>query len=234
LQPSPSTDVPARPPQKSGVVVPHKLGLRGKLTAFAIYALAKTISLTWRMSYTDRTGGVKGPIIICIWHNRIALSMKGYTEFGAKRWPAKGLAALISASKDGALLSRVYGYFGATPVRGSSSRRGRQALLELTNYIQDGFNAAITPDGPKGPKYKLQEGIIALAQITGAPIVPATVTVDRKWSLKSWDGFQIPKPFAKCEAIMIEPMRVPREATEADREALRAELERRMLEITVD
>lgn len=178
--------------------------------------------------------GVRGPVIFCIWHNRIALCMKAYYGFGTSLWPAPGLAALASASKDGALISRVLRYFKVSPVRGSSSRRGRQALLELTTHIQEGYNAAITPDGPKGPKYKVQEGVIALAQITGATIIPVSAKVNRKWTLKSWDEFQIPKPFAACEIHLNKPIRVPREASDEEREALRAELERRMMEITFD
>ena len=148
--------------------------------------------------------------------------------------PAPGLAALISASKDGALLARVLNYFRVTPVRGSSSRRGQQALLEMTRQIESGCNAAITPDGPKGPKYSVQEGIIALAQLTGAAIIPVSGRINQKWTLRSWDAFQIPKFFAKCEIHLNTPMIVPREATDEERESLRVELQRRMMEITFD
>jgi lysophospholipid acyltransferase (LPLAT)-like uncharacterized protein len=223
-----------RPPQKSGVVVPHHLKWHGELAAFAIFLVLKFLALTWRLKLVADVEGVRGPVIFSIWHNRLALCMKAYYGFGTSRWPAPGLAALISASKDGALLSRVLKYFKVSPVRGSSSRRGRQALLELTTHIEEGYNAAITPDGPKGPKYKAQEGIIALAQITGATIIPVSARVNRKWTLKSWDAFQIPKPFAACEIHLNKPIRVPREASDEEREALRAELERRMMEITFD
>jgi lysophospholipid acyltransferase (LPLAT)-like uncharacterized protein len=223
-----------RPAQKSGVVVPHRLKWHGEIAAAAIAALIKTLSLTWRFKLVNEVEGVRAPVIFSVWHNRLALCMKAYYGFGTERWPAPGLAALISASKDGALLSRVLKYFHVAPVRGSSSRRGRQALLELTTHIESGFNIAITPDGPKGPKYKVQEGIIALAQITGATIIPVSATVNRKWVLKSWDAFQIPKPFAVCDIHLNKPIQVPREATDAEREGLRAELERRMIEITFD
>ncbi len=223
-----------RPPQKSGVVTPQRLKWHGELAALAIFTLIKALSLTWRVKLLNETGDLKGPVIFCIWHNRLALCMRAYYDFGVDRWPAPGLAALISASKDGALLARTLEYFKVSPVRGSSSRRGRQALLELTTHIEQGYNAAITPDGPRGPKYKVQEGIIALAQVTGAPIVPVSAKVNRKWTLRSWDSFQIPKPFAVCELQLNAPMRVPRESSDDDRETLRAELERRMLEITFD
>jgi hypothetical protein len=216
------------------VVVPHRLKWHGQLAAFLIFAVIKALSMTWRVRLRNEVEGVRGPVIFSIWHNRLALCMKAYFGFGTERWPAPGLAALISASKDGAMLSRALKYFGVTAVRGSSSRRGRQALLELTTLIENGFNAAITPDGPRGPKYKVQEGIIALAQVTGATIIPVSAKVNRKWTLRSWDAFQIPKPFAACDLHLSKPMTVPREATDEEREALRAELERRMAEITFD
>ncbi len=81
------------------------------------------------------------------------------------------LAALVSASKDSALLAAVLAKFGVEQVRGSSSRRGPQALLELTTLAQMGYDLAVTPDGPKGPRYSVQEGIVALAQLTGLPII---------------------------------------------------------------
>jgi hypothetical protein len=228
------SEPPVRPAQKSGVVVPHRLKWHGEIAAFAIFAVIKTLSLTWRVRLVNEVRDVRAPVIFSIWHNRLALCMKAYYGFGTERWPAPGLAALISASKDGALLSRALKYFKVTPVRGSSSRRGRQALLELTTLLEAGYNAAITPDGPRGPKYKVQDGIIALAQVTGATIIPVTAKVNRKWSLKSWDAFQIPKPFAICEIHLNQPLSVPREASDEQREALRAELERRMMEITFD
>jgi len=132
---------------------------------------------------------------------------------------------LVSASKDGALLAAVMGTFGVELVRGSSSRRGPQALLELTSRAEQGYDLAVTPDGPRGPRYVVQKGVIALAQVTGLPIIPVTCNTRRKICAKSWDGFQIPLPFSHCEVILNEPILVPREACEAKREELRLELE---------
>lgn len=223
-----------RPAQKSGVVIPHGLKWHGRIAAFAIFALLKALSATWRVKLLSEVGGVRAPVIFSIWHNRLAISLKAYYGFGTHRWPAPGLAALISASKDGALLAGIMKWMGITPVRGSSSRRGRQALLEMTTHIENGFNAAITPDGPRGPKYKVQEGIIALAQITGATIIPVSAKVSSKWTFKSWDSFQVPKPFARIDILLSEPLRVPRESTDEDREILRAQLEHRMKAVTFD
>jgi lysophospholipid acyltransferase (LPLAT)-like uncharacterized protein len=219
---------------RSGIVVPQRLRWYEEVGAFLIFAAVKLFSATWRVRFKAPELNFKGPIIFCIWHNRLALCMKAYEKFGVRLWPAPGLAALISASKDGALLARVLSYFGVKAIRGSSSRRGRQALLELSTVLEEGCNVAITPDGPKGPRYKAQNGVIALAQITGAAILPVSMKIHPKWQTRSWDGFQIPWPFAHCEIFVNHAIRVPREAGDAEREAKRLELEQRLMEITFD
>ena len=119
--------------------------------------------------------------------------------------------------KDGGLLANVLDRFGVHPIRGSSSRRGRQALLECATAIERGFCLAVTPDGPRGPKYQMQPGVIALAQVTGAPIIPVTVQIRRRITMKSWDSFQIPLPFASMHITFCEPIRVGRDADENER-----------------
>ena len=141
---------------------------------------------------------------------------------------------MVSASKDGGLLARILERFGAQPVRGSSSRRGPQALLELTSWAERGYDLAITPDGPRGPCYVVQDGAIALAQLTGFPLVPVAYNLNWKIRLKSWDRFQIPLPFARCDVTFDHAIRLPHDASEAEREKVRQQIEARMREITVD
>jgi lysophospholipid acyltransferase (LPLAT)-like uncharacterized protein len=177
---------------------------------------------------------LRTPPIACLWHNRLALSMwiwkhlRRYCAFSA------GLVALISASHDGGILARVLRFFKVEAVRGSTSRRGAQALLELTSWTDRGYVIAITPDGPRGPRYRVHDGILALAQVSGRPIVPVSSKVGWKLCLKSWDRFQVPLPFARCEVRIGEPLIVPRHATDQERESLRHELTRRMMELTSD
>jgi lysophospholipid acyltransferase (LPLAT)-like uncharacterized protein len=119
-------------------------------------------------------------------------------------------------------------------VRGSSSRRGPQALLELTTWAEHGCDVAITPDGPRGPRYVVQPGAISLAELTGLPIIPVCYRSSWKMQAGSWDRFQIPLPFARVEVVFGEPMHIPRDAGEAERERFRAELEERMRAMTRD
>ena len=119
-------------------------------------------------------------------------------------------------------------------MRGSSSRRGAQALIELVSVLREGKHVAITPDGPRGPRYTIQPGIISLAQLSGAPIVPAGAKISAMKELRSWDRFQVPLPFARCELSFGPPIRVPRRASAEELEAIRARLEAEMNRLNPD
>jgi hypothetical protein len=107
-------------------------------------------------------------------------------------------------------------------------------LLELTTRGEMGYDLAVTPDGPKGPRYAVQGGVISLAQVTGFPIIAVTCNTYRKVCLKSWDGFQIPLPFSRCELILNKPLLVPRDASVGRREELRKELEASLNDNSMD
>ncbi len=221
--------------QVSGIVIPQPLSFRRKIAASAVYGVSKLFMSTWRCEATHvNLPDYNGPIIFCVWHNRLALSMVAYSRFAKKIWPSAGLAAMISASKDGGFLAAVLNKFAVQAVRGSSSRRGRQALLESTTWLEKGFHIAITPDGPRGPCYQVQDGAIALAQLTGAPIIPVSTRIRGKIHLRSWDRFQIPLPFAKCEMHFGKPIDVPREVSVEEKEKMRQKLQEALMEFTVD
>ena len=223
--------------ETSSVVVPRRLRWHQSLLAALIYFLIRVVGFTLRSEWRDHSGllaGTTQPVIFCVWHNRLALSLLIQRDYVQKLQPARRLAAIVSASRDGAMVARVLEHFDALPVRGSSSRRGPQALLELTRVAAQGRDLAITPDGPRGPRYVVQEGVIALAQLTGMPIVPVSYHLNWKFRTKSWDGFQIPFPFARWTVTFGEPVGVPREATDAEREQARRDLETRLKNLTVD
>ena len=235
---SKTQDPKGRTRKSGGVVVAHRPKWYQRLVAWVIYALIRTVSATLRYRWDDRSGYIKmptnGPAIYCIWHNRLALCMPAYFNYVRKHRRTSGMAAMVSASKDGGFLTGILECFNVQPVRGSSSRRGPQALLELTTWAERGYDLAITPDGPRGPLYVVQEGAMSLAQLTGLPIVPVSYSVNWKIRVKSWDRFQIPLPFARCEMIYEKPIFVPREATDAEREQLRLQLQATLRAITRD
>src|SRR5262249_21448664 len=125
--------------RRSGVVVPHRPKWHGEIAACGIWLFGRALSATWRFELRDECGLEKGPLIAAIWHNRLAMAMPIW-NWWQKRHPSERLAALISASRDGALLARTFSYFGVKPIRGSSSRRGAQALLESNSALSDGFD----------------------------------------------------------------------------------------------
>ena len=214
--------LPVKPAAKP-VFIPHKPNKSQQVAARSIAIVERLLTGSLRCHWKDYSGLVDAtedaPVIFCLWHNRLAISMMVHRRYRRK------LAALVSASKDGALLVAILDRSGVEHVRGSTSRRGPQALLELSSLGATGYDLAVTPDGPKGPRYVVQHGVISLAQITGLPIVAVTCNTQWKISLKSWDGFQIPLPFSRCELRLNEPFHIPREAGAAEREALRKELE---------
>ncbi len=229
----------AKKPHLSVSSTPKQVRWHGRLAARAIWLTTCGIASTLRWRLNDDSGlfqqGDSQRVIFAIWHNRLSLSMILYWRFirgGTKT--DRRLAALTSASRDGGLLARVVELFGGHPVRGSSSRRGAQALRELVTAAEAGFDLAITPDGPRGPVYSVQEGIIALAQLTGYPIVPVTFWLSWKKSLNTWDRFQVPLPFSQCHVQFGKAIHVPRETSSEQRDAFRATLESELRRLTHD
>ncbi|MBU6402461.1 MAG: lysophospholipid acyltransferase family protein [Verrucomicrobia bacterium] len=224
--------------RSSGVVVPHQAKWSQRVAAAVAFALIRTIAATLRFDWHDESGlfggESAGRVIFCVWHNRLALSLIMYRRYVQRRQPRRRMAALVSASRDGGLLARILEHFAVEPVRGSSSRRGPQALLELTTWSERGYDLAITPDGPRGPCYVVQDGVMALGQLSGLPIVPVSYHLSWKWRMRSWDRFQVPLPFARVGVRLGVPVRVPPEATDTQREALRVELETALRAITAD
>jgi lysophospholipid acyltransferase (LPLAT)-like uncharacterized protein len=166
--------------------------------------LIRLLCATLRYRITDEAGFFKGaelgPVIILIWHNRI---LGAPVVFESRYRNRKGLLVLTSASRDGAFLSEMVGRFGMGSIRGSSSRRGAAALLDIFRSVRDGYDLCITPDGPRGPRYKLGEGAILVSQRGKTPILPVYIEYSACWRLKSWDGFMIPKPFSKVVLVLM-------------------------------
>jgi lysophospholipid acyltransferase (LPLAT)-like uncharacterized protein len=152
----------------------------------------------------------KKPYVFAFWHNRLLMMPYLYTRF----LPGRQLTVMMSMSRDGQITTGLAKRFGIQAARGSSSREGLKAFLGLARKLKmEGSDVAITPDGPRGPVYSMHTGILQLAEAGGVPITPVTCHYDRKWVLKSWDRFQIPKPFTRCRMVVGEPVSVPENAT---------------------
>jgi lysophospholipid acyltransferase (LPLAT)-like uncharacterized protein len=184
---------------------------------------------TLRYEIDDRAGVIGKPTdqnyIGALWHNRLLIFPFVLRRFFSNR---RG-AALISASRDGDLLADAITRFGFDVVRGSSSRLGASAILQLTDVLASGRDVVITPDGPRGPAYELGPGIIFLAQKSGAAVVPINMEYSSCWRFKSWDRFILPRPFAKICVIVGQPHRVRSTNTVDDFEAERLRLQDAMM-----
>lgn len=136
--------------------------------------------------------------IIAFWHEQLLMMVFGY--------PGQGARLLISASKDGELLTRTMRYFGHGTVRGSSSRGGRAAFRELLAVCRTEADIVLTPDGPRGPRRELKEGVVQLARLSGRPVVPMAFVSSRGRRFGSWDRFLFPYPFSRGVYSFGEPL----------------------------
>jgi lysophospholipid acyltransferase (LPLAT)-like uncharacterized protein len=190
--------------------------------------LVRLMLLTLRFRITDHAGVLRTPperpLLWAFWHNTLFVMPYLFEHY----FPGRLGAALASASKDGEIISAFIRRFGIRPIRGSSSRRGAAALVEMKRAIEDGYIMAVTPDGPRGPRYHINPGLIKLAQMTGGFVLPIHVAYSHCWQLNSWDGFMIPRPFAKVNITFDVPHEIPHTETEEAFEHQRARLERLM------
>jgi lysophospholipid acyltransferase (LPLAT)-like uncharacterized protein len=193
----------------------------GKPVAWLIRAIGSTL----QYRTVNRAGlafGTEERHIWVFWHNRMFLMPWLYQNW----FPGQESAILTSPSGDGEVIAQACSEFKLKAVRGSSSRRGAQAMVELAKYLKSGYDIGITPDGPRGPRYKVNMGVIKLAQVTGAKILPAHLRFDRALRLRTWDGFLLPLPFSRVDIELMPPYTVPRDMSEAECEYERARLER--------
>ena len=163
------------------------------------------------------------PYITVTWHNRLLFFPCMFPAYARKR-----TAAMISASRDGQYLATIINYFGISTVRGSSSKRGAAALREAITRLDSGCNVAITPDGPRGPRYKMSRGPVILASKTGIPVLPIEVSYSSFWEAKSWDKFRFPKPWAKVVLILGDPINIPPDLSDSEIEEWRRLLEQKL------
>ncbi|QSH41078.1 lysophospholipid acyltransferase family protein [Lentisphaerota bacterium ZTH] len=167
--------------------------------------------------------------ITVTWHNRLMFFPAAFPAVARKR-----TKAVVSASRDGQYITDLIAQFGIGSVRGSSSRKGANAQRAALKGLKDGYHVAFTPDGPRGPKYKMAKGPVHLASITGRPIVPLSINASRYWQIRSWDNFQIPKPFAKLTLILGQPIEIPPDLSDKELEKWRQLVEDKLMEITAD
>jgi lysophospholipid acyltransferase (LPLAT)-like uncharacterized protein len=168
------------------------------------------------------------PLIYCVWHGRILMVPWLNTRL-RRSHGARAVSVLASRSRDGALVADYAQRFGLDVVRGSSSRGGVGALRALVAAVRAGRDVALAPDGPRGPRGQLGAGVVALAALTGAPVVPLGFAARPAWRLSTWDAFQIPSPFARAALVFGVTTSIDRDA---DRERARKDIQRSLDDAT--
>ncbi|MBW7850556.1 MAG: lysophospholipid acyltransferase family protein [Rhodospirillales bacterium] len=165
------------------------------------------------------------PFIFAFWHGRLLLM--------AHAW-RRGLPIhmLTSQHRDGQLIGRTMGAFGVEMVIGSTTRGGATALRGMVRLLKAGQYVGITPDGPRGPRMRATPGVVQVAKLSGAPIIPAAYSAARCRRLGSWDRFMVPLPFSRGVFVWGRPIEVAPDASEAALEALREEVENRLNALT--
>ena len=166
-----------------------------------------------------------GRMIAAVWHQRFLPALAYVTKFrGFKP------IVMISQSSDGELIASLAERLGLVPVRGSSTRGGREALMAILRAIKKNPGVIHIVDGPTGPKGLVKPGLMAMAQVTGAPIFPVIISAEKAWVMKSWDHFLVPKPFSTVTIRWAEPFPVPRGTRPEQLEVLRKEVESLLIE----
>ncbi len=190
-----------------------------------IYLLGKTLKIEWvGEKNLDIIRKKKKSVIYAFWHGRMLIFTYSHRKHN--------IHVLISQHRDGEFIARIINNLGFVPVRGSTTRGGSKALFEMCEKTASGFDVAITPDGPKGPGFKVHPGIIYVAQRSGMPIVPITNSAKNCWILSSWDRFLIPQPFSKAVIMLGKPLYVAPESNSRELEEIRVDLEKQLGALT--
>ena len=188
--------------------------------------LLKLFAVTWRFHCPNREiferHAAAGGVILPFWHNRM---------LGACTAPifrAHDTVVVASRHKDGEIITRIQAWFGHRAVRGSSGKGGGEAFARMEEEFRAGSVVGITPDGPRGPRYRVQPGAALLCERTGRPVIPFLTVARRRWKFGSWDRFELPHPFTEITLIFGEAV-LPTGDAETTRARIEA-LMRRMVE----
>lgn len=203
-----------KPARLSGYSLKDRITIRAADVAF--YILIRLIGRTIRFETEgwenfeaiEKAGKLP---IYAFWHDRIFAGTYFFRD--------RGIAVITSQSKDGEYIARFIRRLGYGAVRGSSTRGGVGALVEMIKAMRNGSPAAFTVDGPKGPRYQAKPGPVLLAKKTGNPILPFIVECASVWTVGSWDRLQIPKPFTRAKVILADPIYVSPDADGPDTDA---------------
>lgn len=173
------------------------------------------------------------PFILAIWHGRLLMMPYCWTQDRGTDG-GRVFHMLISAHRDGQLISKTIGRLGLGAVEGSSSKGGAAALKRMMKLLNKGEHIGITPDGPRGPRMRASSGVVALARLSGVPVIPATCSFTHCKVLKTWDRFVVALPFSRGVFVWGEPIEVPRDADDRAQEEYRQKIENALNDLCLE
>lgn len=177
--------------------------LQKTIAPYILYLIVKFIYATNKKVYHHPKDD-KEPFILCMWHGDLLSQIFNYHHF-RKGWAIK---ALISENRDGEMIAKIAKLFNCGSIRGSSSKGAAKVLINTLKELKSGIDVAITPDGPRGPRYSIADGVVIISQKSGKNIRCFNATPSKYWQFKSWDKFVLPKPFGKIDFYISEPFSV--------------------------
>ncbi|CAA6808688.1 MAG: Protein of unknown function DUF374 [uncultured Sulfurovum sp.] len=180
-----------------------------------IFIVMKLLWFTYRKKYHFIDQPIEEQCLAVTWHSELLIAPQAYRSLRKKQ----KTSAIIAQHHDGEIIARTLKFLHITPLRGSSRRGARTVLIAAINALKDGFSVMITPDGPKGPRYTMNDGAVSLALRSNLPIMIVNYQANSYWQLKSWDKFIIPKPFTKI-ALYHQIIHLDRSSKEEAKEIL--------------
>lgn len=165
------------------------------IVPFLIYTSMRLLWLTYRKRYHFLSEPIEGQLVAVSWHSELLISPQMYRRLRPKILTS----AIISQHFDGDIVAKVLAFFTIYPLRGSSNKGARSVLINSLKALKEGHSVLLTPDGPRGPRYSMSDGAVALAMKSQLPIVAINYRPQSYWQLSSWDKFLIPKPFSALD-----------------------------------
>lgn len=171
------------------------------IAPFFLHLIVRFIYLTNKKVFHHAQIDEKETIVVAFWHGELLMQPFNYQKLK----PNSMVKAIISEHKDGEAITKTVEFLGIGSIRGSSSKGGAKALISTIKELKKGNDVAITPDGPRGPRFSVADGIVAISKKTGAKIAVFNCKPSKYWQFNSWDKFIIPKPFGTIEFFIQEP-----------------------------
>jgi lysophospholipid acyltransferase (LPLAT)-like uncharacterized protein len=192
-----------------------------KILPFILQILVRIIYITNKKVFHHPKVLSDKVYIITFWHGELLMQPFNYQKLK----PYGKVSAMISEHKDGEAITKTVEYLGIYSIRGSSTRGGTKALINAIKELKGGDDIAITPDGPRGPRHSVANGIVAISQKTNAKILAFNCKPTKYWQLNSWDKFIVPKPFGTINFYISEPFGIDNLELEEAKKLIKAKLQ---------